>query len=273
MLFDRSVSFRISSLFLLLFFVASLSVAQTPTSSSTSSPAPSGLSVLQSSFQALTGNTTIADVTLTGSAEWIAGSDEETGTATYKATAGANRLDMTFSGGSRSEFRSSDSTGPTGAWIGLNGVSQPISNHNLLVDPGWFPIFTLGNIISSGNSVLVYIGRETRNDVSVIHLRSSQQFPNVAANSSSIYPHLTQIDIYLDSSTLLPVSYLFNDHPDNNAAADISTEIRYSDYRNVSGSQVPFHLQKFINNSLTVDIQVQNASLNTGVTISPVTVQ
>jgi hypothetical protein len=214
----------------------------------------------------------VADVTLAGSAEWIAGSDDETGTATYKAVSGANRLDMAFSGGTRTEIRSSGANGPTGFWVGLDGVSQPISYHNLLVDPGVFPAFTLGNL-SSGNVVLVYVGLESRNDVSVVHLTASQQLPNVLANSVINYQHLTQVDIYFDSSTLLPVSYTFNLHPDNNELLDIPVEMRYSNYQSIGGSQIPFHIQKFVNNSLTLDIQFQNASLNTGITAGQISAQ
>jgi len=84
---------------------------------------------------------------------------------------------------------------------------------------------------------------------------------------------LTQVDLYLDPTTSLPVSYVFNSHPDNNAGLDIPTEIRYSDYKNVGGVQIPFHVQKFINNTLTLDLQFQNASLNTGITAAQISAQ
>ncbi|HKI12751.1 MAG TPA: hypothetical protein VKA02_11595 [Candidatus Acidoferrum sp.] len=84
---------------------------------------------------------------------------------------------------------------------------------------------------------------------------------------------MTQVDLYLDPTTSLPVSYVFNSHPDNNAGLDIPTEIRYSDYKNVGGVQIPFHVQKFINNTLTLDLQFQNASLNTGITAAQISAQ
>lgn len=220
-------------------------------------------------MQALNGKIVLNDVTLTGSAEWIAGSDDETGSCTYKATGVANRLDLAFSSGTRSEIRSNTSGAPSGNWIGTDGVSHPMQYHNLLTDPGWFPSFVLGNLLSSSNIVLTYIGQENRNGASVLHLTATAQpVTNLAANTSAMLQHLSQVDIYLDPSTNLPVSYMFSSHPDSNAMFDIPTEIRYSNYQSVSGLQIPFHIQKYINNTLALDLQIQNASLNTGVTIA-----
>jgi len=118
-----------------------------------------------------------------------------------------------------------------------------------------------------------YVGQETRDGASVIHVSASQPFPNLSGEIASLTQHLTQVDLYLDPTTSLPVSYVFNSHPDNNAGLDIPTEIRYSDYKNVGGVQIPFHVQKFINNTLTLDLQFQNASLNTGITAAQISAQ
>jgi len=85
--------------------------------------------------------------------------------------------------------------------------------------------------------------------------------------------HLTQVDIYLDPTTSLPVSYVFNSHPDNNALLDIPTEIRYSNYQNVGGTQIPLHVQKYINNILATDLQFQTALLNTGISTAQINAQ
>jgi hypothetical protein len=226
------------------------------------------LTTLQSSLQALTGNTVTTDVTLTGSGEWIAGSYDETGASTYKATSSANRLDVALPAGTRSEIRSISGGVAVGTWIGTDGISHDISNQNLITDPGWFPAFTIASLLSSSNSVFTYVGQETRNGATVLHVMATQQFPTLAGNGGELLQHLTQEDIYLDPSTLLPVAYAFNAHPDTNAVLDIPVEIRYSNYQTVSGAQIPFHVQKYINNSLTLDLQIENAALNTGVTIA-----
>ena len=127
--------FRLWLVILSFCFAATL-IAQSPSAST-----PQALTTLQSAFQALAGNTTVTDATLTGTAEWIAGSDDETGTVVLKTISGANRLDLSLSAGTRSEIRSSTDNGPVGTWIGPDGVSHPMANHNLMTDAGWLPCF------------------------------------------------------------------------------------------------------------------------------------
>jgi len=81
------------------------------------------------------------------------------------------------------------------------------------------------------------------------------------------------VDVYLASTTQLPYSLVFNNHPDNNMLLDISTEIRYSNYQTIGGAQIPMHVQKFINNSLALDLQFQSAVLNSGLSTNLFTVQ
>ena len=209
-----------------LFLTTLLNAQNAPTS------ANQALIALQNALTALAHGSTVNDVTLTGTAERIAGSDNESGTVTYKALPTANRLDLALSGGTRSEIRAVGSTEPTGTWIGPDGVSHDMALHNLMTDPGWFPLFALSNINSSANSLITYIGPETRDNVPVIHLTASQQFPGSTADVGALLQHLTQVDIYLDPATYLPVAYVFAMHPDNDAGRDIPAEIRYaSDYR------------------------------------------
>jgi hypothetical protein len=244
-----------------------------PQIASTATSSPQAVSLLTQSFKALTGSSTISDATLTGTVEWIAGSDDETGTAVYKAVSGAHRMDLSFRNGTRSEIVSTVTGGASGNWVGLDGASRAMANHNLMSDAGWFPAFTLRNLISSSNTVLTYVGQETREGASVIHISASQVFPNLSSRTSGLTQHLTKVEIYLDATTSLPVSYVFNSHPDDNALLDIPTEIRYSNYQNVAGAQIPLHVQRYLNNTLTTDLQFQNASLNTGVTVAQITAQ
>jgi hypothetical protein len=244
-----------------------------PQSQTTTTSSPQAATLLAQSAKALAGTTAVNDVTLSGTAEWIAGSDDEIGTATYKGLSGSYRLDLTFRNRTRSEIVSPVNGLPSGKWTGLDGNSHAIAMHNLNSDPGWFPALTLGNLISSPNSILTYVGQETRNASSVIHIGAYQQSPNISADVASKMQHLTQVEIYLDATTFLPVSYTYNSHPDDNALLDLPTEIRYADYQNVSGIQMPFHIQKYVNGTLAIDLQLQNVSLNTGITAAQITAQ
>ena len=251
----------------ILSFVVTLSpvIAQ----QSTTAVQPSTL--LQQSLTAQVGNTSISDVTLTGTARRIAGSDDESGTVALKAlSGGTNRIDLSLSSGPRSEIRSISTSGPSGSWSGPDGVAHAMAYHNVVTDNGLLPLFTISSILSNANSVLTLIGPETRNGQSVIHFTAVQQFPSLTGDGAALLQHLSKMDIYLDATTNLPASIIYNIHPDNNALLDIPVELHFSDYRAVNGVQVPFHIQKFLNNSLLLDLQFQTAALNTGLTAAQV---
>jgi hypothetical protein len=213
----------------------------------------------------MTGGLIVSDVTLQGTARRVAGSDDETGTAVLKALAsGEARIDLSFPSGTRSEVRANSDTGPVGSWLGADSTKHPISNHNLMADSGWFfPVFTVAKTFGQEYAVSL-IGQETRNSQSVIHIRVSQQFSGLRAGSAALLQRLSQFEIFLDSSTLLPVALAFSVHPDDDAALDIPAEVRFSNYRAVNGIEAPFRVQKFLNNGLVLDLQFQTLTLNAG---------
>jgi hypothetical protein len=235
-----------------------------------------GSTLLLQSLRVMTGAVSLSDVTLTGTARRIAGSDDETGSVVLKALAtGQSRMDGAFPSGQSSEIRSIDSNGnPAGAWIGPDGSSHSISSQNVMTSSAWFlPALALGGIITSQNYAVAYVGLETEDEISVIHLTVTQQFPSVPPQIVALMRHLSQMEVFLDSTTLLPVTMSFNIHPDNNELLDIPVEIRFSGYNAVSGVQIPLHIQKYLNNSLILDIQLQAANLNSGLAASAFAIQ
>src|SRR5579863_5197781 len=84
---------------------ASLSAQQPPsTSVATPTSDPQAVAAVQGALKALTGGTSVADVTLTGTAKRIAGSDNESGTAKLQAmTGGYSQMSLTLPSGPRSE--------------------------------------------------------------------------------------------------------------------------------------------------------------------------
>src|SRR5207245_1516735 len=216
---------------------------------------PQAFALLQRSVAPLSVGQAISYVTLTGTARRVAGSDDETGTAILKALAtGASRLDHSFPSGQRSEVRNTSANPPAGSWSGPDRISHAIPYHNLMTDPSWFfPAFLIGRVLSSSNYVAAYVGHETRDSVAVEHLTISQTFAT-SPQAGALLRHLSQIEIYLDSGTLLPVALAFNVHPDKDAGLDIPVEIRFSDYCPVNGERVPFLIQNYLNNTLVLDL-------------------
>jgi hypothetical protein len=124
----------------------------------------------------------------------------------------------------------------------------------------------VSQILSSSAYAATYVGTETRGGVPVQHVRATIPAADPTDPTATLTQHLSQVDIYLDASSLLPVSIAFNIHPDRNAGLDIPAEVQFSDYRSVSAALVPFHVQQFLQNGLVFDFQLQNAVLNTGLT-------
>jgi hypothetical protein len=229
---------------------------------------------LQVALAALSPNIAISDVTLTGTVRRIAGSDDESGSATLKAlSTGSARADFSLSSGPSSELQNVSAAQPAGNWSGPDGVAHPIPFHNLLSEPAWFfPTFAIYRRLSAGY-VVSDLGPETRNGRQVEHISVSQNPPYQFPALPPSFQHLTQLDFFVDSVTFLPAAIAFTVHPDNNALVDIPIEIDFSDYRSVSGALIPFHIQKFLNNSLFLDFQVQNASINSGLSASEFAIQ
>jgi hypothetical protein len=258
------LSFALSALFLI------PSVAQQPSATD-----PQAVALLQRAFSALGGGQALKDVTLSGTARRIAGSDDDSGTVILKALAsGAGRMDLSLSSGQLTEIQNSSGGIPIGAWSGPDRVSHSASEHNLKTDSAWFfPPLTLARFSNPQICTASYIGQETRNGQSVLHITAWQQFSNLDPQGAAFSQRLSQTELFLDPSTLLPVATTFNIHSDKNALLDIPVEIRFSDYRSVSGVQVPFHVQKYINESLTLDLQLQKVVFNTGLLATDFAIQ
>ncbi|MGC1616334.1 MAG: hypothetical protein WA736_16745 [Candidatus Acidiferrum sp.] len=250
-------------------FLVLLIFAKPATAQQANPSAPQATVLLQRALAALTGGHPLTDVTLSGTAERIAGSDDESGTVVIKALAGAGtRVDLTLPSGPRTELRNTDSVSSVGSWSGPDGIAHSIPSHNLMTDGGLFPAFTLASFVASQNAVLLYVGPETKNGKAVFHISASLQFTEFPADLTPLMQHLTQTDIFLDANTYLPVAIAFNIHADDNARLDIPVEIDFSNYQTVSSVQVPFHVQKLINNTLALDFQFQNVIVNSGLTVS-----
>jgi len=247
------------------------SISSTSVSSTTDSLA---LTLATQSLQALTRDTAVSDVTLTGTATQIAGSWKNTGPATFKAL-GTTKSRLDFSAASQhpehqvqSEIRTLDASGhPAGAWARPDGVKHTVALHNAFTDAAWFfPALGSLRIASQSGVVAKYIGAETHNGIAVKHLRLWRTADASLAAISSVVPRLSTVDIYLDAKSSLPVALAFNTHPDKDLNKDTQVEIRYSDYRQISGINVPLRVQEYVNNGLVMNFQANEVIVNSSLT-------
>src|SRR5437588_5356259 len=239
-----------------------------PQTQATSSPARDAQAVLlaQQAMSALVGSTTITDATVQGTASFVAGSDQETGSATLEGHTGyESRIVLSLSAGQRSEVRNFSSPPPQGKQSGPDGVWHTMPLHSCWTDPTWFfPALTLQSALNDQQISVTYVGQGTKAGLAVQHIRLSRVVPGQTTTATSLIQRLSQVDIYLDSTTNLPVAIDFNVHPDTDAGLDLPLEVQFSGWQPVNGIQVPSHIQKFLQGSLTLDLSGVTISVNTG---------
>jgi hypothetical protein len=207
----------------------------------------------------------VSRVEMNGSAAWRYGSDQQTGSVVLQANAnGESRLELRLNQGTRVETQNAFTDADrTCKWSGFDGVEHDTASHNCWSSTVWFlPQVTMqvgagapDDVASSTVSADGKTGR-LHHERHVANARKGQAYKLLA--------QLSAVDLEIDASTGLAQSLLFNTHPDNDAGTDIPTEIRFSDYRNVQGVTIPFHVQKFVNDSLVLDLQVSDARVSFG---------
>ncbi|HVP50450.1 MAG TPA: hypothetical protein VMT56_04425 [Candidatus Bathyarchaeia archaeon] len=243
-------------------------VAQTIPPSRTTTSDPQAIALASQAARTLTGGTQVASAVLTGTTTRIIGPDQQKGSVTLKAQGiGESRIDLALSS-TFSEVRD-DGLGQ-GFWYGKDQTWHAMAFHNCQTDAAWFfPALSASLLgVSSPSTTASYIGQETREGITVQHIRISRQASSANTGFASLLWHLSTVDFYLDAQSLLPDFIAFAAHPDNDAGTDIPAEIRLADYRNVSGVQVPFRVQKLVQGSLFLDIVVSQAAINTGISDS-----
>lgn len=226
---------------------------------------PEALTLASKAIAALTGGQQISDVTLTGTVIRDVGTSD-TGTVTLEALGtGESRADLTLSEGTRTEIRDASTGEPEGEWINPDGTTGTVALHNTFTDPVWF-FPALGSLAGGSQVVLTFIGQETRNGATVLHLRSYS-----LGTVQSVTPNLQQLstmDFYLDPVTFLPVAEAFNTHPDNNELVNLAVEIDFSGYRVIKGVEVPTRIQRLLQGHVAEDMTVTSASFNSGLSLA-----
>jgi hypothetical protein len=250
---------------LLLFLTALIS---SPIKAQTTAPVrdPQALSVISSSLKALTGSVTVTDVILQTTATYVAGSDEETGTATLTASGNQESLvQLNLSGGARQEIRN----GPAGVWIGPDGTVHSMALHDCWTDASWFfPALTLEAVSSDSQTGVAYLGTDTSKGTALLHLQVTRAPSGQTADVTALILRLSTMDIYFDPQSFLPLVLDFNTHPDVDANTNLPLEIQFGNFQNLNGALVPLHIQEYLQRTLLLDFTVGSVVVNSGVPAS-----
>jgi len=260
---------------LIAFGISAIACSAQSASSTTTASAPKdaqALALIQKTLSVLNGPLGVVnDVVISGTATRSAGSDVQQGQITLRALgATQSRVDFQSGTGTSSDVRNIDQRNvPHGFAVSKDGSVHNQAGHNTLTDAVWFlPSLSFLSKASKPTTTVSYIGQESRNGISVQHIRLALQNPSpkVPTIVNTHIGWLSQTDFYLDPGSSLPVAVTFNIHPDENALVAIPVEIDFSDYRAIGGIQVPFRIKKLVNGTLFDDITVQTAQVNTGLT-------
>jgi len=249
----------------LVFFFFLTTLIWSPARAQTAAPArdPQALALIASSLKALTGRVAVHDVIMEATANYIAGSDEESGTATLTARGNQqSSVQLNLDGGTRQEIRN----GPAGAWSGPDGTAHSTATHNCWTDASWFfPALTLEAVASDPQTAISYLGPDTSKGEPLLHLRLMRAPPRQSAGVTIHTLGLSAMDIYLDPNSFLPMVIDFDTHPDIDANTTIPVEILFGNFQRNSGGLVPLHIQKHLQGTLLLDLVVTNVALNAGV--------
>ncbi len=186
---------------------------------------PQAFALVNQAIKALDGQAVINDVVLEGTLSFTAGSDEETGSATFEGKVGnKSKVVLNLNGGQRQEIRS----GQAGAWIGADQQKHLIALDNGLTDAVWFfPGLSLQAALANPTLAMSYVGEETREGLAVQHLRLSRVIPGQSAAATALIQALSTMDLYLDATSSLPVAIDLDVHPDGDASTNIPVEIQF----------------------------------------------
>ena len=252
---------------LLLFLVITLSPCVTRAQTTTASKDTTAVALLSQAVNVLSQAVPVNSITLTATATRTAGSDVETGTATLEALSGeASRVSLALTDGQQSETINQSQAAPGGQWSGTDGSVHPMALHNSMIPASWFfPALALAQAINDPSISITYIGQETLDGEVVQRVRFWRILRGEAGTPEDLarFHDLSAADVYLDASNSLPVELDFNLHPDNNLSVDIPAEIQYSGYQKIGGILLPARIQKSLNHSVILDLNVTGAAVNT----------
>jgi len=207
---------------------------------------------------AFSGNQSVSSVTLTGVVHRIAGSTNETGQVTLAARAdGSSSLELNLDSAERAEIQDAFANGHGCSWTGSDGGAHVSPAHNCVIPFAWFlPHVALFSPARPPDGAMTFSSAGDGR----MNLHWTNAPPaDASAEVANLLGHIRTYDLRFDPATLLPVELLYALHPDKAASVDIPVRVEYSDYRTIDGAAIPFHIQRYFNGVLSLDITLTNA--------------
>lgn len=224
------------------------------------------LSILQRAAAAQMGATSIQDVQLTGSAVLHIGTDQRGSVTLQVDSSGRSKIVLDLDGGRRTEYSSGHGEAPECTWTDTDGKSHSVAVHNCFTQIAWFmPALSLASGVQLGHHRITYGGSKQLDKNTFEHLTLNRVITGQDPEMTAQLQRLSNLDLAFDSATMLPSSLTYFTHPESDLTRNIPVEIRFSDYRDVNGVKIPFHIEKLLSGNTLLEITVESATFNTGV--------
>jgi hypothetical protein len=253
---------------LLVIILASIILCQQNATSSDLQNSAEATQLLEKSYQVM-GGPPPSDTVATGSVTVVAGTDTETGTAkilTKNSNESLEEISL-----SKGINRTIYSHGAAAVLVPGSDLQEATMERTASSQTSIYPLPLIAGIISSTDSMYKLIGTEDVQGLTCLHI--------LTWNSFASYPKVqflsefTKRDIWVEVQTglLRRLSYEIRDA--GGAAPRLSMDIYYSDYRSIGVGLYPFAIKESMNGTPWMEITIQNAHANAGLTDSTFQIQ
>jgi len=203
-------------------------------------------------------------VNLTATAEWTVGSLHESGTAQLQANAdGSNNVQLALGKASRTEVQTKTDSSRACTWTDGAGKSHDVLGPNCLIAIPWFspslfgqPSAVLPPLLGTTDDGAITKNGSTFHQVSYLLKLTGED-----ATITNQMVSQSTVKVFYDPQTFLPASLEYFVHPDNNDLQNIPVKVAFSNYQSVSGVMLPYHIERFVNRTLQLKLDVSNATI------------
>jgi hypothetical protein len=223
------------------------------------------VSVFQTRAQtAVSSGKPFSGVTLAANADWVAGSTHQTGTAQIKAGVdGAVSLRLDLGDASRTEVQTKADTSRSCTWTDHAGTSHDILGSNCLIAMPWFAPSLFTQPVSLLPALLVTTddGDVVKDGVTLHQISYRLNLQGSDSTSTARMVRQSTVQVFYDPQTFLPQSLEYAVHPDNDDLQDIPVRVVFSNYQASSGVMLPFHIERYLNRTLQLTLDVTSTSI------------
>lgn len=258
---------RLSSKFFalvsLIFVTTIVATAQTSSLQDTTAA-----SLLRSSLAAMTSGVAVTDVTLQMTGAQTVGPDMLTATANfYGRVDGHIRLDFDTGSGAQSDSYFVTTDGQRGLYRrNPAGTITKGALHAAWISDMWLsPPLALSRVLQYPEYRFVYKGRQTLEGKSVEQISIFIDDKTQDADSEALTAKLSTVELFLDSTTLLPTRVTYNIYPDKSFTESLPFELRFNNFAPANGVLVPWNITAYFNYGPWRLYQVSSLQINAGI--------